>query len=364
MHRPKRLEIAAWGASILFAFAPMTYADDEPAAVPPPPRAATLDPVPPRTAAERWQRLKAQYSSQQGTRVEQPLRRGSVNGTDVVGPNGGDGSAPFRTIPAATDSGSGIGKAPAWQATGSANSRQAVLPSDPVTGGSRLIPAPLNNLDGLAPARIANLPGDGDLQNPASQPSPDDPVKSSESDVPAPAENETSNRGVPRTAGPLPIPSGPPRKATQVRPIADIAPVNDFDRDRDIRSFAATKAREFNVRFGGDQYVPRNFPDVAMQWQAPSTKYYPLYFQDWQMERYGHVYPFPLQPIVSNVRFGIQLVMMPYQMAITPPWEMQSPLGWYRPGDVVPKLHYQFPLSAKAAFVEAATVTGFYFLIP
>ena len=39
-------------------------------------------------------------------------------------------------------------------------------------------------------------------------------------------------------------------------------------------------------------------------------------------------------------------------------------LGWYRPGECAPKLHYQVPLNANAAAVQAATVTGLVFLIP
>jgi len=160
------------------------------------------------------------------------------------------------------------------------------------------------------------------------------------------------------------IPAGPPRKTTQIRRMSDIAPLNDFNKETEIQKYAQEKAREFNVRFGGDAFTPREFPDVALQWAQPHSRYYPLYFQDPALERYGHTYPHLIQPIVSSARFSGQLVMMPYQMTIRPPWDLESPLGYYRPGDVVPRLKYPFPWNTKAALVEAASVTGFIYLIP
>lgn len=216
--------------------------------------------------------------------------------------------------------------------------------------------------EGLSAEEILSLPDDETPQSPSDLPSPDEVIRRAEQNDPT-ASDTVPGRGIPRTGNSPPVPTGPPRKATQVRPMSDIAPLNDFDRDRDIRSYASEKAREYNVRFGGDPFVPRHFPDVAMQWVPPIAYYYPLYFQDSPMERYGHTYHPLIQPLVSNARFGAQFILMPYQMAIMPPWEMQTALGWYRPGDATPRLHYQVPLSAKAAIVEAATVTGIHFLV-
>ena len=183
--------------------------------------------------------------------------------------------------------------------------------------------------------------------------------------LPAEAAPVEAVPGNPGTRRPLPLnPTGPPLKTTQVRRMRDITPLNDFDKDSEIKRYAAEKAREFNVQFGGEEYTPRNFPEVAAAWDEPRTNYYPLYFQDPALERYGHTHHFMVQPVVSSARFSAQLVMLPHQMAIKPPWELQSPLGWYRPGDVVPKLRYPFPWNAKAAAVEAASVTGLIFIIP
>lgn len=147
------------------------------------------------------------------------------------------------------------------------------------------------------------------------------------------------------------------------RKIDSINPYYDRDRDADIRKFALEKAKEFNIQFESRPYEARSFPDVTLAWQATNFYYYPLYFEDPALERYGHSYPAAIQPFASIARFGTQVVFLPYNMTITPPGKAEYPLGYYRPGEVAPKLHYQPPLNAHAAVVEAAAITGFFFLI-
>ena len=101
-----------------------------------------------------------------------------------------------------------------------------------------------------------------------------------------------------------------------------------------------------------------------MAWEPTNFYYYPLYFSDPALERYGHSYPRVIQPLASIARFGTQVVFLPYQMAITPPCKPEYPLGFYRPGEYAPKLHYPIPLNAHAAITEAAVVTGLFFIIP
>ena len=148
------------------------------------------------------------------------------------------------------------------------------------------------------------------------------------------------------------------------RMIGSINPYYDRDRDRDIREFAIEKGKEFKIPFKSKTYEERSFSQVTMAWEPTNFYYYPLYFADPALERYGHTYHPMVQPVASFARAGVQFVMLPYQMAITPPLKQEYPLGWYRPGECAPKLHYQIPLNAKAAAVEAAVVTGLFFAIP
>ncbi len=91
--------------------------------------------------------------------------------------------------------------------------------------------------------------------------------------------------------------------------------------------------------------------------------YNPLYFQDVQLERYGHTYGC-LQPAVSLGRFGVQLIGLPYQMALDPPCKCVYPLGYYRPGECAPKLCYQIPLNARAAVDAAGFYSGLGVILP
>jgi hypothetical protein len=111
-------------------------------------------------------------------------------------------------------------------------------------------------------------------------------------------------------------------------------------------------------------FQARAFPPSTYQWQASNVFYQPLYFEDPDLERYGHAWPFFIQPIVSSVRFTAQAVGIPYQMTIDPCCCRVYPLGFYRPGECAPKLIYQIPWNTEAAAVEAGTITGVYFLFP
>jgi hypothetical protein len=63
-------------------------------------------------------------------------------------------------------------------------------------------------------------------------------------------------------------------------------------------------------------------------------------------------------------KFSAQLVGLPYQMGIDPPCKRIYPLGYYRPGECAPKLHYQVPWNTRAALIQAGVTTGMFYLIP
>jgi hypothetical protein len=111
-------------------------------------------------------------------------------------------------------------------------------------------------------------------------------------------------------------------------------------------------------------FEPRVFPASTYTWQASNVFYQPLYYEDPDLERYGHAWPFFIQPVVSSVRFTIQSIGLPYQAVIDPPCCRVYPLGFYRPGECAPKLIYQIPWNTEAAAVEAGAITGVYFLFP
>ena len=115
----------------------------------------------------------------------------------------------------------------------------------------------------------------------------------------------------------------------------------------------------------GDQGVEaRMFADSVLTWKASGVCHKPLYFEDVQLERYGHEWGPVVQPALSTVRFFGDLAVLPYKMGIHPPHECQYPLGYYRPGQCAPWTHGPVPISLRGALSQAAFVTGTAWALP
>lgn len=111
-----------------------------------------------------------------------------------------------------------------------------------------------------------------------------------------------------------------------------------------------------------NDFPVRSFPHLDYCWEPTNLSAYPLYFEDFSLERYGHTRHYLLQPPFSVGLFAAQFVLLPYQMAIDPPWCKRYALGYYRPGQYVPPRYYQVPWNTHAFLTEAAVVTGAAFL--
>lgn len=115
---------------------------------------------------------------------------------------------------------------------------------------------------------------------------------------------------------------------------------------------------------GYDPLEGRNFVPSTIQWAAPGLCHKPLYFEQVQLERYGHEIGPVLQPILGTAHFFGNIPLLPYKMGIHPPWECQYPLGYYRPGNCAPYMLQPIPWSLRGAAAQAAVVTGAAALIP
>lgn len=111
-------------------------------------------------------------------------------------------------------------------------------------------------------------------------------------------------------------------------------------------------------------YAGRLLPESLFAYTATNLFHNPLYFEDPQLERYGHTYHHLIQPFDSVGLFGLQLLGLPAQMTIDPICKKMYPLGYYRPGECAPKLHYQIPWNTRAAINQAAVTTGAIFIFP
>lgn len=114
----------------------------------------------------------------------------------------------------------------------------------------------------------------------------------------------------------------------------------------------------------GDEVHPgRDFIPATMTWTASALCHKPLYFEETQLERYGHTAGI-FQPALSGAHFFINIAILPYHMGINPPNECQYALGYYRPGSCAPWMVPPIPLSVRGAATQAAAVGIIYPLIP
>ncbi|MCA9221030.1 MAG: hypothetical protein KDA71_11930 [Planctomycetales bacterium] len=115
---------------------------------------------------------------------------------------------------------------------------------------------------------------------------------------------------------------------------------------------------------GDIAYVPRNWMPMTMTWKASALCHKPLYFEEVQLERYGHTAGPIVQPVLSGAHFFLNIAVLPYKTGINPPTECQYALGYYRPGSCAPWLLPPVPISVRGALYETGAVLGGIYLIP
>ncbi|MDP1564594.1 MAG: hypothetical protein Q8M16_24700 [Pirellulaceae bacterium] len=120
----------------------------------------------------------------------------------------------------------------------------------------------------------------------------------------------------------------------------------------------------FECEFLGTEAYCRSFAPTHVAWHASNLCHKPLYFEDIQLERYGHTVGPIKQPVKSAAKFLIQAALLPYQMALHPPNECQYPLGLFRPGNCAPYLRPPFPWERRAIGYQAGVATGLFLIVP
>jgi hypothetical protein len=115
---------------------------------------------------------------------------------------------------------------------------------------------------------------------------------------------------------------------------------------------------------GGLRNAERNWMCSTVYYHASALCHKPLYFEEVQLERYGHTAGPFRQPIISGAHFITNLALLPYHMGINPPTECQYALGYYRPGSCAPWMIQPFPLSLRGAAAEVGVALGMIYIIP
>jgi len=112
------------------------------------------------------------------------------------------------------------------------------------------------------------------------------------------------------------------------------------------------------------QLRSRGWVDMTFTWKASALCHKPLYFENVQLERYGHSAGPILQPVLSTAHFFGKLPILPYKIGMNLPNECQYSLGYYRPGSCAPYLVDPIPIHPRGALFQAAATTGLVYLIP
>jgi hypothetical protein len=115
---------------------------------------------------------------------------------------------------------------------------------------------------------------------------------------------------------------------------------------------------------GNEVFQQRQFSPITYTWTASGLCHKPLYFEDVQLERYGHMAGPWVQPLASGAHFFATIPILPYKMGLEPPNECMYTLGYYRPGNCAPYLFDPLPLSVRGALFEAGGWIGGCFLFP
>lgn len=105
-------------------------------------------------------------------------------------------------------------------------------------------------------------------------------------------------------------------------------------------------------------YVRKAPTPICFTWKASNLCHKPLYFEDPQLERYGHTVCPLAQPFISRARFWLTIPVLPYLMGVNPPNECIYDLGMYRPGNCAPYMLNPIPISLRGGLMEAGAIVG------
>jgi hypothetical protein len=134
--------------------------------------------------------------------------------------------------------------------------------------------------------------------------------------------------------------------------------------DGDLAVVTRVWALPAECSLGCIPFEGRCWSQNSVMWTASALCHKPLYFENVQLERYGHTHGPVMQPFYSTGHFFISLVTLPYHTAIHPANECVYALGYYRPGDCAPWLKDPIPFSLHGAARQAGYVVGTAAIIP
>lgn len=133
------------------------------------------------------------------------------------------------------------------------------------------------------------------------------------------------------------------------------SPVGDYATDSELES-------DIVRRSIADDGSKVSWNPQAFTWTTPGFYHNPLYFEEINLERYGHSAGWG-QPIASGAHFFGTVAFLPYKMGAYPRCETLYTLGHRRPGNCNPHQYQWVPFSWRGILYQGgATVGGAYYL--
>jgi hypothetical protein len=154
--------------------------------------------------------------------------------------------------------------------------------------------------------------------------------------------------------------TGPQVSLAPCRTPADLKKINEISYN--ITPEAGGLPQECTL--GGGRFPARCFAPMTFTWKASGLCHKPLYFEDEDLERYGHTWGPFLQPLLCGAHFFLSVPMLPYNMGLQSPGECIYTLGYYRPGNCTPYKIDPLPVSVRAVLSEAGFVVGLNYFLP
>jgi hypothetical protein len=150
-----------------------------------------------------------------------------------------------------------------------------------------------------------------------------------------------------------------------VRPIGEVGTwIAPTDGEGGIPSDHAALYFDREPVIEGAGMVSRPWLGYSYYWTAAAICHRPLYFEEHNLERYGHSAGCLLQPAISGAHFFTNLAILPYKMGQDRCHECVYTLGYYRPGSCAPWAPQDCRVEPDAIFFEGLAVSGIVLLIP
>lgn len=216
----------------------------------------------------------------------------------------------------------------------------------------------------------------------------DDPAPPME-DTPSPALDEPTSADPSEQPEPFDDPFGNDPESAEPRPMREPRPLPQVDNNdsaamqTDCHNSAedlnrALAAIDIGIRQKGvegkdyplactldhGEFEGRHWSCMNFTWTASGLCHKPLYFEQVNLERYGHSVGPIGQPVLSAAHFFLTVPVLPYKMGVHPPNECIYALGYYRPGDCAPYFIPPIPISARGALFQAGAIVGVVAALP